>query len=60
MTELNADGLMPGQEVDFETLQRIERARPQRQKVEQASEEQGQQEATPVRRGRPPKVANNG
>jgi|LakMenEpi03Aug12_release.lakeMendotaPanAssembly.Ray.scaffolds.fasta_scaffold2543728_1 hypothetical protein len=27
MSELNQDGLIPGQAVDFETIQRIERAR---------------------------------
>ena len=48
MTELNKDGLIPGQEVDFATVQRIERARQPQSKPEQEIKPE-------VRRGRPAK-----
>lgn len=48
--EKNLDGLIPGQPVDFATIQRIERAR---RAKEQEEKPQEQQEAP--RRGRPPK-----
>lgn len=38
MSELNQDGLMPGQPVDFETIQRIENAK--RQEVQNATTEE--------------------
>ena len=51
MTELNKDGLIPGQEVDFATVQRIERARqPQAKPVEPPA---------PAKRGRPATVNRN-
>lgn len=52
MSELNEDGLTPGQPVDFETIQRIERSRKQEQQSEQAKNLQVKPE---VRRGRPAK-----
>lgn len=52
MSELNEDGLHPGQEVDFETIQRVERARKPEQQAEQAQNLQAKPE---VRRGRPAK-----
>lgn len=53
MTELNKDGLVPGQEVDFATLQRIERSRAPAEQAEAAKNLQVKPE---VRRGRPAKV----
>lgn len=50
MTDLNNDGLVPGQEVDFATIQRIERARKPEEQAEQARNLQAKPE---VRRGRP-------
>lgn len=47
MTELNKDGLIPGQPVDFATLKRIESSR-----VQQKAEPETKPE---VRRGRPAK-----
>ena len=55
MTELNKDGLIPGQEVDFATLQRIERSRKPEQQAEAAKNLQIKPE---VRRGRPEKTTN--
>lgn len=55
MTELNKDGLVPGQEVDFATIQRIERARKPEEQAEQARNLQTKPE---VRRGRPAKASN--
>lgn len=52
MSELNQDGLTPGQPVDFETIQRIERSRTPEQQAEQAKNLQVKPE---VRRGRPAK-----
>ena len=51
MTDKNADGLIPGQPVDFETLQRIERSRKPDDLAERAKEPE-------VRRGRPAKATN--
>lgn len=47
MSELNKDGLIPGQQVDFQTMQRINRERAQRQAEQPKSEA--------PRRGRPAK-----
>lgn len=47
MSETNKDGLIPGQQVDFETMQRVNRERTQR------LAEQAQPEAP--KRGRPAK-----
>jgi len=55
MTELNKDGLVPGQEVDFSTLQRIERSRAPAEQAEAAKNLQIKPE---VRRGRPAKATN--
>lgn len=55
MTDKNADGLIPGQPVDFETLQRIERSKPPIEQAEQAKNLQAKPE---VRRGRPAKATN--
>ena len=55
MTELNKDGLIPGQEVDFATLQRIERSRSPQQQAEIGKNLQ--QPKPEVRRGRPAKAA---
>ena len=55
MAEVNEDGLTPGQPVDFETLQRIERSRKPEQQAEAAKNLQIKPE---VRRGRPAKAAN--
>lgn len=55
MTDLNQDGLIPGQPVDFETLQRIERSRKPEQQAEAAKNLQIKPE---VRRGRPAKATN--
>ena len=55
MAEVNEDGLIPGQPVDFETLQRIERSRKPEQQAEAAKNLQIKPE---VRRGRPAKAAN--
>ena len=55
MTELNKDGLIPGQEVDFATLQRIERSRKPEQQAEAAKNLQIKPE---VRRGRSAKATN--
>ena len=55
MTEANQDGLIPGQPVDFETLQRIERSRKPEQQAEAAKNLQIKPE---VRRGRPAKTTN--
>jgi len=55
MTEVNEDGLIPGQPVDFETLQRIERSRKPEQQAEAAKNLQIKPE---VRRGRPAKATN--
>lgn len=52
MPELNEDGLIPGQPVDFETLMKIERSR---KPEEQAEAAKNLQEVKPVRRGRPAK-----
>lgn len=52
MSELNEDGLTPGQPVDFETIQRVERSRKPEQQAEQAKNLQVKPE---VRRGRPAK-----
>ena len=54
MSELNEDGLKPGQEVDFQTIQRIERAR---KPEDQAVQAQNLQAKPEVRRGRPPRNA---
>ena len=51
--EKNEDGLTPGQQVDFATLQRIERSRQPEQQVEQARNRDTKPEA---RRGRPAKA----
>ena len=51
MTDLNEDGLQPGQQVDFDTLQRIERSR----KPEQQSEAARNLQEKQPRRGRPAK-----
>lgn len=55
MTDLNEDGLQPGQHVDFDTLQRIERSRKPEQQAEAARNLQTKPE---VRRGRPAKTTN--
>ena len=55
MAEVNEDGLIPGQEVDFATLQRIERSRKPEQQAEAAKNLQIKPE---VRRGRPAKATN--
>lgn len=53
MPELNEDGLIPGQPVDFETLMKIERSR---KPEDQAEAAKNLQEVKPeVRRGRPRK-----
>lgn len=50
MADLNQDGLIPGQPVDFETMMRIERSR---KPEEQAEAAKNLQEPKPeVRRGR--------
>ena len=54
MSELNEDGLIPGQPVDFATLQRIERSRKPESQAEQARNLDTKPE---VRRGRPAKAA---
>ena len=54
MSELNEDGLTPGQPVDFETIQRIERSRRPDAQAEQARNLDTKPE---VRRGRPAKAA---
>lgn len=54
MSELNEDGLTPGQPVDFETIQRVERSRKPEQQAEQARNLDTKPE---VRRGRPAKAA---
>lgn len=54
MTDVNKDGLVPGQQVDFETLMRIERARKPKQQAEFA--QNLQEPKKEVRRGRPAKV----
>lgn len=48
MTELNKDGLIPGQPVDFATIKRIENSR-----VQQKAEPETKPEV--ARRGRPAK-----
>ena len=53
MSELNEDGLIPGQPVDFATLQRIERSRQPEQQAEQSRNLDTKPE---VRRGRPAKA----
>ena len=53
MSELNEDGLTPGQPVDFETIQRIERSRKPEQQAEQSRSLDTKPE---VRRGRPAKA----
>jgi len=55
MSELNQDGLIPGQPVDFQTLMRIERSR---KPEDQAKQAQNLQVKPEVRRGRPPKAAD--
>jgi hypothetical protein len=55
MSDLNEDGLVPGEPVDFATIQRIERAKSPAQQAEQAKNLQAK---TEVRRGRPPKAAD--
>lgn len=55
MSEPNEDGLIPGQSVDFETIQRVERSRKPEEQAEQAKNLQPKPE---VRRGRPAKAAN--
>lgn len=55
MSDLNEDGLIPGQEVDFSTIQRIERAR---KPEEHAAQAQNLQPKPEVRRGRPAKASN--
>jgi hypothetical protein len=55
MSDLNEDGLVPGEPVDFATIQRIERAKSPEQQAEQAKNLQAK---TEVRRGRPPKAAD--
>ena len=55
MAEVNEDGLIPGQPVDFATLQRIERSRKPEQQAEAAKNLQIKPE---VRRGRPAKATN--
>lgn len=55
MAEANQDGLQPGQQVDFETLQRIERSRKPEHQSEAARNLQTKPE---VRRGRPAKTTN--
>lgn len=57
MSELNQDGLVPGQDVDFATLMRIERTRTAEQQAEQARNLQ-QPVKQEIRRGRPPKAAD--
>lgn len=52
--EKNEDGLTPGQQVDFATLQRIERSRQPEQQAEQARNLDTKPE---VRRGRQAKAA---
>ena len=52
--EKNQDGLTPGQQVDFATLQRIERSRKTDAQAEQARNLDTKHEA---RRGRPAKAA---
>ena len=54
MSDLNEDGLVPGEPVDFATIQRIERAKSPEQQAEQAQNLQAKPE---VRRGRPPRNA---
>lgn len=57
MTELNKDGLIPGQPVDFATLQRIERSRKPEDQAEAAKNlDQPKQEGK--RRGRPAKATD--
>ena len=51
--EKNQDGLTPGQQVDFATLQRIERSRQPEQQAEQSRSLDTKPE---VRRGRPAKA----
>lgn len=53
--ENNQDGLTPGQQVDFATLQRIERSRQPEKQDEQARNIDTKPE---VRRGRPAKAAS--
>lgn len=51
--EKNQDGLTPGQQVDFATLQRIERSRQPEAQAEQSRNLETKPEA---RRGRPAKA----
>jgi len=53
MSDLNQDGLVPGQPVDFQTLMRIERSRKPEDQAQQALNLQPPKPE--VRRGRPPK-----
>lgn len=57
MSELNKDGLIPGQQVDFETLQRVNR---QRKEVKQDAEQSADKEQTSAKpkRARASKNAN--
>jgi len=59
MTELNKDGLIPGQEVDFATLQRIQSSRTPELQAEQSKNLQTKPVAT-VARERKAKALNNG
>lgn len=52
MSETNKDGLIPGQQVDFETMQRVNRERACRTSEPVTSE--------PAKRGRPTKVRDDG
>jgi len=55
MTDLNKDGLIPGQEVDFATLQRIQNSRTPENQAEQPKNLQSKPE---VIRGRTAKATN--
>lgn len=53
MKELNEDGLMPGQTVDFETLQRVKR------QVKEVKQDAGQPAEKPAAKSRRAKVSGN-
>lgn len=58
MSDLNKDGLIPGQQVDFETMQRVNR---QRKEVKQDAEQSADKESATAKpkRARASKNANS-
>lgn len=53
MSELNEDGLIPGQTVDFETLQRVKR------QVKEVKQDAGQPAEKPAAKSRRAKASGN-